>query len=135
MPSPPLIPELDRDGWCLDDAEVLHRENPTTFHIPDVRIRHALQPGDLAKLVFRIAVDNEAQETVERMWVVVSERLEAGVYIGLLDNQPSEIAENDVFWLGTEVPFEARHIVDADIGDEKTRAWAAREPLRRWPRG
>ena len=135
MPSNFPLPDLHRDGWSLDDAEVRQKENPQTFQIPDIRIRRALQPGDLAKLVFRIAVDDEVQEAVERMWVVVSERLEAGVYIGLLDNQPSEIAENDVFWLGSELPFEARHVIDADMGDEKTRAWAAREPLSRWPRG
>ncbi|WP_271146756.1 hypothetical protein [Brevundimonas sp. NIBR10] len=129
------MPDLHRDGWSLDDAEVRQKENPQTFHIPDIRIRRALRPGDLAKLIFKLAVDDEAQEAVERMWVVVSERLEAGVYIGLLDNQPSEIAENDVFWLGSELPFEARHVIDADMGDEKTRAWAARGPLSRWPRG
>ena len=44
------------------------------------------------------------------MWVIVREQ-RGDYYLGMLDNRPGSIAENDSFWLGTELPFEARHIV------------------------
>jgi hypothetical protein len=46
-------PDYVRDGWCLEDGEEYHRAAPATFHIPDLEVRHLLQPGDLAKLIFK----------------------------------------------------------------------------------
>jgi uncharacterized protein YegJ (DUF2314 family) len=81
-------PDLERDGWCLDDGEERHREAPATFWIPDAESREELQPGDYAKLIFRIAVDDgDAGASVERMWVIVRERT-LGAYLGVLDNDP-----------------------------------------------
>lgn len=51
-------PDIEVDGWCLEDGEALHREAPDTFWIPDLERRETLKPGDLVKLVFRISVDN-----------------------------------------------------------------------------
>ncbi len=108
------MPDYEKDGWCLEDGEQLHREAPKTFLIPDLALRQILQPGDFAKLVFRIAVESEDEPcTVERMWVIIRERVAAG-YIGILDNIPTKISENKDFWLGTEPPFEARHIIAVD---------------------
>ncbi|GKQ55492.1 hypothetical protein [Bradyrhizobium sp. Ce-3] len=116
-------PDFDRDGWCLDDGEERHRAAPATFHIPDRAARSFLQPGDLAKLIFMIDVEDDDAVAVERMWVIVRERIPGG-YIGILDNEPHSIAENDQLWSGTELPFEYRHIIAVEKSDEKSIALA-----------
>lgn len=116
-------PDFLRDGWSLEDGEAYHRAAPATFHIPDLSLRRLLQPGDLAKLIFKIAVEGEEHGAIERMWVIVRERLPTG-YIGMLDNQPNAIAENDQFWVGTELPFEYRHIIAVAHADEASVALA-----------
>ncbi len=127
-------PDFETDGWCLEDAEARQQEAPDTFWLPEEGKRKALQPGDLAKLVFRISVDNDENPVaVERMWVLVRERT-ASHYFGILDNDPYAIEENDEFWSGTEVPFSARHVIDIDPADETTRSRAAELPRRAWPR-
>jgi hypothetical protein len=98
-------PDFVKDGWCLEDGEELHREAPATFFIPDLALRMLLQPGDLAKLIFKIAVEGDEYGAVERMWVIVRERTPTG-YVGMLDNEASSISENGQFWRGTELPFE-----------------------------
>ncbi|MDH2153156.1 hypothetical protein [Sphingobium yanoikuyae] len=52
--------------------------------------------------------------------------------MGMLDNEPGAIAENDEFWLGKELPFPARRVIDIEGKDEKAVALARQEPLRRW---
>jgi uncharacterized protein YegJ (DUF2314 family) len=84
-------------------------------------LRKILQPGDFAKLMFRIAVG--AEEEVERMWVIIRDRTSSG-YVGMLDNEPDSIPPNDRLWLGTEVLFEYRHIIAVEHGDEKSLAAA-----------
>lgn len=116
-------PEFDADGWCLEDGEERHRAAPATFHIPDLAERCFLQPGDLVKLIFVIAVEGDECEAVERMWVIVRERVPGG-YIGMLYNHPHSIAENDRLWHGTELPFEYRHIIAVEKCDETTVALA-----------
>ncbi|WP_431851156.1 hypothetical protein [Allosphingosinicella sp.] len=126
-------PDFDVDGWCLDDGEEYHREAPETFWIPSKAAREGLYPGDLAKLIFRIDVGGEdKQVAVERMWVLVRERIPNG-YLGILDNNPHAIEENDELWSGIELPFSARHVIDIDTANEKTITIAAEEPRRRWP--
>lgn len=126
-------PDMDIDGWCLDDGEACHEAAPDTFWIPDRVSREGLQPGDLAKLIFRISVDDpEEPIAVERMWVLVRERVPGG-YLGILDNDPDSIAENDEFWSGIELPFAAQHVINIDTRDENTISLARQEPKRRWP--
>ena len=127
-------PNLEQDGWCLDDGEEYHREAPDTFWLPELKDRQSLQPGDLVKLIFRISVQNdEAEVAIERMWVLVRGR--AGEhYFGILDNDPFAIEENDELWSGIELPFAARHVIDIDPADEATRAKAAEPPKRHWVR-
>ena len=120
-------PDIQKDGWRLDDGEQRSREAPETFLIPDLTLRKTLQPGDLAKLIFEIAVEGEEYPAVERMWVIVRERISSG-YIGMLDNEPRAISSNDQFWLGTELPFEYRHIIAVRHGDETSLA-LAKEPV------
>jgi hypothetical protein len=127
-------PDFEIDGWCLEDGEAYHADAPATFWLPDRQVREGLQPGDLAKLIFRISVENADQTVaVERMWVLVRERTSGG-YLGILDNEPDAIAENDEFWLGTELPFLAKHVINIEERDAKSIALALKEPQRRWPR-
>jgi hypothetical protein len=113
-----------KDGWCLEDGEDCHRAAPTTFHIPDLELRRAfVSPGDLAKLIFKIAVEGDEHGAAERMWVIVRERTPTG-YVGMLSNELDSIAGNNQFWLGTELPFEYRHIIAAAHGDEASVALA-----------
>jgi hypothetical protein len=125
-------PDLEIDGWCLENGEEYHANAPTTFWIPERALRENLQPGDLAKLIFLISLDDDEEpQAVERMWVLVRERIEGG-YLGILDNEPDAIAENDEFWLGTELPFAAHHIINIDEKDEKTIELAKKIPRKRW---
>lgn len=127
-------PDFDIDGWSLEDGEALHRQAPETFWLPALVQREALQPGDLAKLIFQISVDNEDEPvSVERMWVIVRGKV-GEQYLGVLDNDPYAIDENDELWSGTELPFSARHVIDIDSANESTRAVAAGSPRRPWPR-
>jgi uncharacterized protein YegJ (DUF2314 family) len=127
-------PDIEVDGWCLDDGEAYHAEAPDTFWIPDRESRESLEPGDLAKLIFRFNVD-DAEETVavERMWVLVRERVPGG-YLGVLDNDPDALEENDEFWSGIELPFAPHHVINISSRDEATIELATEEPKRRWPR-
>jgi len=126
-------PDLHDDGWCLESGLERHLLHPESFEIPDEAVRRGLQPGDFAKLIFVVAVEDEEAPIVERMWVVVRE-VAGDSYFGLLDNEP-DIGENDEFWIGTEVPFGQEHVIDVQPGDAKSRAYAAQPPLKRWPRG
>jgi hypothetical protein len=120
-------PDFERDGWRLEDGEARARKSPKTFQIPPRWVREALEPGDFAQLIFRIAVDDEDQsEEFERMWVIVRERVRGG-YMRLLNNEPASIEENDLFWLGTELPFEPQHVIDVREGNEES-AGLARSP-------
>jgi hypothetical protein len=116
-------PSFARDGWCLEDGEQRHRDAPATFFIPDLALRKILQPGDVAQLIFRIAVEGDEHGAVERMWVIVRERVPGG-YVGMLDNDPDTIGKNDRFWCGAELPFEYRHIIDVIHADEASIALA-----------
>lgn len=127
-------PNLELDGWALRNGVEAHMAAPQTFWIPDEATRRNLKPGDFAKLIFEIRVDNEQEPlAVERMWVVVREVV-GDRYVGLLDNEPDSIAENPEFWVGTEVPFGPDHVINVQAGDPQSVALAASAPLRSWPR-
>jgi hypothetical protein len=127
-------PELGIDGWCLEDGEQYHRRAPTTFPIPDLEVRQILQPGDFAKLIFKIAVDDDDDpEALERMWVIVRERIPGG-YLGMLDNEPSAIAENGEFWRGSELPFEPKHIIAVEHANAESLTLASQTAPIPWPR-
>ncbi len=127
-------PDLDEDGWCLASAADYHALDAETFEIPDEQTRSSLKPGDFAKLIFLIAVEEDEEPITDRMWVVVREAAQGGGYFGLLDNEP-DIDENDEFWLGTELPFGPEHVIEVQAGNAESRDYAARAPLRAWPRG
>lgn len=127
-------PDLLNDGWALENGEDYHRRAPSTFPIPARQDRDNLPMGAFAKLIFRISVDNPTDpESLERMWVIVRDRVDDS-YFGVLDNEPDAIAENDEFWLGTEVPFRAEHIIAILEPDQDSIDLAGKAPRRAWPR-
>ncbi|KQN06446.1 hypothetical protein ASE78_15945 [Sphingomonas sp. Leaf25] len=84
-------------------------------------------------MIFRISVDNsEEPVAVERMWVVVRERIPGG-YLGVLDNEPDSIGKTDEFWVGTELPFRPEHIINIEDRDAASMSLATEEPRTRWP--
>ncbi len=65
------------------------------------------------------------------MWVLVTARNESG-YVGILDNDPTEIAENDELWSGTELPFGAANVIAVTERNENSLAMAELPPRRSW---
>lgn len=104
------LAKLTADGWELEDGEARHTEAPSSFDIPPAAERHSLQPGQVVKLMFRIALrDDEGNESerTERMWVIVRGRVE-DYYVGTLDN---DAYCTDEFKAGRTVVFAARHVI------------------------
>ena len=127
-------PSREIDGWELESGEERHREAPDTFWIPDLEHRRALNPGDYAKLIFRISLDDDDDPcSVERMWVIVTGKV-GEIYLGILDNEPDAIEENDDLWPGTELPFRAEHIIDLHHADQESVDLAKQPPRKPWPR-
>ena len=125
------FPSVERDGWCLDDAEERHSQYPDTFWIPSHEARRGLYPGCGVKLMFYI--ESPDGGGVERMWVVVTERLGNGdAYLGVLDNTPLAEEAHGKLGAGYEIPFEPRHVIDIDGPNDATMAIAKTEPARRW---
>lgn len=104
------LAEIARDGWELDDAELIAQVHPATFWLPERARRESLVVGDIVKLVFRIRTVNESgteEINVERMWVT-TERVEGSFYYGKLDNDPLCTADMSA---GFAVTFQARHVI------------------------
>lgn len=105
-----VLAQIERDGWELDDAEVIAQAHPSTFWLPEREQRESLRPGDTVKLIFRIRTvteDGNQAIHVERMWVTTG-GLEEGTYCGTLDNNP--LCTPDMA-AGFRVSFEARHVI------------------------
>ena len=106
-----ILATIFDDGWQLDDGEERHRESPETFYLPPADIRSSLQPRQIVNLIFRIELEDDGQvrtQEVERMWVIVQERLPDGKYLGTLDNDP-QCTEG--MKAGMNVVFEPRHVI------------------------
>ncbi|HEX4896540.1 MAG TPA: DUF2314 domain-containing protein [Solimonas sp.] len=104
------------EGWTLDDGEARHNDAPDAFEIPNREERENLKPGQLVKLMFRIALEGEdgkTAEEVERMWVLVSGRV-GQTYRGVLDNDPRCTKG---IRAGLEVVFEPRHVIQIESED------------------
>lgn len=129
---------IDRHFWQLESAEARHAAHPQ-FRIPDRAERERLQRGQAAKLLFEIEGETEdgtVERVVERMWVLVAERVGDG-YVGILDNQPESLDRSPDVYLteGAEIPFWPEHVIAID---QPPPEWIAerlgRAPARRWPR-
>ena len=110
-------------GWQLIDPRSIQAENPYTFFVPSDAEKNALEDGDLVKLMFE-CLDPDGG-SIERMWVIFSERDENGCR-GQLDNEPLEI---EGLSQGDQVHFEDFHIVGVwdtkvDIVDDEDRYFA-----------
>lgn len=128
------VPDFDKDGWCLESGEERRAESPKTFWIPDIRTRENMKTGSLAKLIFRIEVDDEREpEATERMWVIVKV-VSGSAYVGVLDNEPYCEPKNPVFRSGMLVPFSPEHIIDIDSNTTISRGLAKLRQLKSWIR-
>lgn len=106
---------LETDGWTIDDGEQAHAAHPESYWIPPRAARTALGPGDLVKIRFYIRVQTQTGETEdqgERMWVEIQER-HGDWYLGTLDNDP---CCTDAIQSGMPLWFQARHVIDIDLG-------------------
>jgi hypothetical protein len=118
MPSserPLGFASIAHDGWELESGEDRRTQYDEKFWLPPREERDALHPGQSVKLLFQIeAVDENgnAEIGVERMWVVVLEKLD-GCYRGVLDNQPVSIEAGHLDE-GTELLFRPEHVIDID---------------------
>ena len=106
------LPTLEKDYWELRSAEAMAAQKPSTFSIPPLDHREALQVGQAAKLIFDIESEDETGRRIiqgERIWVIISEKI-AHEYIGILDSQPASFAPSDAVYLcfGAEVPVPCR---------------------------
>lgn len=109
------LADIETDGWELDDGEALHNEHPETFWIPSIDIRNNLKKEQIVKLIFRIVTIDDAGEeevNVERMWVIVKDRI-GSLYRGQLDNDPYCTEDMRA---GLEVWFLPNHVIN--IHDE-----------------
>jgi hypothetical protein len=130
---------LGEHFWQLQSGEARHAARPDTFWLPERARREQLRRGQAARLLFEIegeADDGTVERTVERMWVIVAERVDDG-YVGVLDNRPASLdpAPNVYLVEGAEVPFWPEHVIDIA---EPPAEWAehrlGQPPTRRWPR-
>ena len=73
-----------------------------------------MKDAELAKLIFRIALDDTGERDYhERMWVIVNESTSSG-YIGTLDSQQGAVDDDHSLQYGSAVAFEPRHVIDFD---------------------
>ncbi|HYZ48567.1 MAG TPA: hypothetical protein VE567_06705, partial [Sphingomonas sp.] len=75
----------------------------------------------------------EEPVAVERMWVIVRERV-GDQYLGILDNDPYAISENDELWSGIELPFSPRHVVNIERAGAAEVSQPVPLPRRFWDR-
>lgn len=95
-------------GYVLDNGEDLHQETPDTFELPSRESREALQPGDFAKLIFRMLEPGDSKFAAERMWVQVQET-GGSQFVGVLDNDPYALTTIEA---GHVVHFGPEHVID-----------------------
>ncbi len=131
---------LDVDYWELESGESRQAANRESFELPARADREHLRVGQHAKLLFRLEgyeEDGAVGVQVERMWVLVTEVLLDGTYIGILENEPAsyEPSPDHYLVLGAEVPFHPEHVIE--IGEPPSlfrKRLQRRKPTRRWPR-
>lgn len=102
--------QLESVSWSLINIEQRHSENPVEFQILSRKLREAVKPDDLVKLIFSPTGRGPAGSNPEneRMWVLVKET--AGTqFRGILDNDPQNI---DNLTAGDEVSFGPEHILE-----------------------
>jgi uncharacterized protein YegJ (DUF2314 family) len=76
--------------YLLADGETRNAEAPRSFFIPTRSERAGLQPGDYAKLLFKVFDPQQDDPGAERMWVQIL-GVSDGSYVGALTNIPRAI--------------------------------------------
>lgn len=94
--------------WQLDDAADVAATHKYTFYKPSPEILSRVAVGENVKLIFRGDSDEAGGVAVERMWVLVDERLADGSFRSRLDNDPYDIKDLKA---GDPVRFESKHII------------------------
>lgn len=97
-------------SWYSNDIVAAAQKNPDSFFIPSEQERNSCRDGDLVQLHFVLNDPLEDQPRAERMWVEVTDRLEAGAslrYRGTLANEPAYIQELEA---GHIIEFQPIHI-------------------------
>src|SRR5262245_13930099 len=95
------LPNLKDDFWELLSAETQHNRHPESFWIPTAEERHNVQRGMAVKLLFNLKLEDEDGKIsyqVERMWLIVSEKI-GDYYIGILDNKPASFVPSNDYYL------------------------------------
>ena len=106
-------PLLNIDLWELASAQERNARSDGNFTIPPISDRAALKPGDLALLLFQMLGDQpgETEMAEERMWVLVTQLIPDGRFLGRLVNQPNWVdSRAHYLTAGSEVPFQIKHI-------------------------
>ena len=133
------LPTFERDFWALYSGEESHAANPDKFWIPPIEQRRALERGKAARLMFAIEGEEEDGKIVvqvERMWVIVAERV-GDQYIVILDSKPASFEPSDTSYLclGAEIPFGPEHVIDILEPPQAYVHWQlGQAPERIWPR-
>jgi hypothetical protein len=118
--KPEYRPNLEDDGWELDNAQRLHLLYPETFDVPAPHELTALRLGDLVKLIFLFAIEDEHDNVIirgERMWVTVEQITSVG-YVGQLENEP---VLTDVLKPLDKITFHQEHIAAIFIKNDNSR--------------
>ena len=133
------LPNLADHYWQLESAEARAAKWPDSFTLPPRSVREALKPGTPVQLLFEIETelpDGSLRRDVERMWVIVAEKVGA-LYIGRLDNMPDSVEHDAHVYLseGAEVPFGPEHVIAVDEWDDGWQEYVqSLDTSRRWPR-
>lgn len=98
-------PNIEDDGWELDNAAIKHLRHPETFIIPSEDDLQRLKVRDTAKLLF-LFVDENNKIDCERMWVTII-RIQGDVYTGILESEPVRLIK---LIPRTEIKFRREHI-------------------------
>lgn len=95
--------------WRLYDCQVLNRQYPGTFLVPEAADLAALAPGDSVQLIFGMSPEERAAcrpVDSEQMWVFIEAR-DGDTFRGELNNEPALISS---LALGDRITFLACHV-------------------------
>jgi hypothetical protein len=101
--------------WHLENVEEASKKAPTTFHIPTIREREALEIGSVVRLHF--VPEGEAEVRAERLWVRIT-RISKSRFCGELLDSPVVISGLS---RGAEIAFNKTHIATILISNDDPR--------------
>lgn len=102
------------EGIELEDPRPIAASAPYTYFLPFPEELAALGSGDGVKAIFHEAAGGREYDG-ERMWVLV-ERIENGLVVGRLDNEPCDMPS---IRLGDPVRIPLTHVIDCTFAEGK----------------